>query len=496
MASTSKVPTSKAPKKVPEPAKEAQPAASSSEASELPKVIRKPNQQAPILEPWMRQTVALKLKEVDGRVPDMTNDVFSKKMLLDQGFSKAETLSITSFKAGIFFITFATINICRRYWEAVKTAAPESPFSRFMGNCPIQREERRITVSMRNPHIPGKDVTTFLKRFCTVVRDPTHILNSYGFWIGKWSVVVRLFKDPTSEDGLQHLPSTFFLGNSHGLIYYPDMPQTCRRCGRKGHQMKDCTENACKNCRVSGHETKDCPKAAVCNLCGKAAHMYKACPLRDGLPTWASVAARAPTVVYPAPAETPVAAKKKEKPAKKKEGKIVPPPLLVLPPPSPARSPPSTPTKTVPSSLPPVSVVLSPPPRATYPTAVALTPPPAAAALSPEDFPPLPPAGTLQRKRKVRDSQRAEVSKKLIVEACPDPQPEAEVEEVEEMEHAEEEQVAEEVILEEYVDDDEVDDYPESRTPSILIQFVEECLQDLCDQADDKDEEPPDLGGN
>ncbi|XP_075704678.1 zinc finger CCHC domain-containing protein 3-like [Rhinoderma darwinii] len=182
---------------------------------------------------------------------------------------------------GMFFVTFASINICRRYWEMVKAARPESPFSRFVGNCPVQREERRVTVSMRNPHTPGKDITTLLKRFCTVVREPTHILNGLGFWTGKWSVIVRLNKDSSAEDGLQHLPQSFSLGNSYGLIYYPDMPQICRRCSKKGHSVKDCKEDACKNCRVTGHETKDCPKRTMCNLCGQAAHSYKDCPKRD-----------------------------------------------------------------------------------------------------------------------------------------------------------------------------------------------------------------------
>lgn len=40
-------------------------------------------QRAPALEPWVRQTVTLKLKEVD-----MSSDVFCKKMLFDQVSTK------------------------------------------------------------------------------------------------------------------------------------------------------------------------------------------------------------------------------------------------------------------------------------------------------------------------------------------------------------------------------------------------------------------------
>ncbi|XP_077327689.1 uncharacterized protein LOC143962233 [Lithobates pipiens] len=56
----------------------------------------------PTLESWMKQTVVLQLKEVDGRVPDMTPEIFGKKMILEQGFSKAETLSVQAFTRELF----------------------------------------------------------------------------------------------------------------------------------------------------------------------------------------------------------------------------------------------------------------------------------------------------------------------------------------------------------------------------------------------------------
>ncbi|KAM4663572.1 LOW QUALITY PROTEIN: uncharacterized protein O3C94_011840 [Discoglossus pictus] len=39
-------------------------------------------------------------------------------------------------------------------------------------------------------------------------------------------------------------------GNSHVTVYYADQPQTCRRCGKTGHQGKDCTQKDCINCKV------------------------------------------------------------------------------------------------------------------------------------------------------------------------------------------------------------------------------------------------------
>ncbi|XP_075057038.1 uncharacterized protein LOC142143227 [Mixophyes fleayi] len=269
-------------------------------------------QKTPTLEPWMRQTVVLKLKEVEGRVPDMTAKTFGKKMILDQGFSKAETLSMQNYLKGIWYITFDSIAICKRYWEAVKTARPESPFSRFVGNCPIQREERRVTVSMRNPHTPGKDIATFLSRFCSVVKDPSKILDVNGFWTGKWSIIIRLRKDSTATDGLQHLPSSFALGGSAGLLHYADQPRNCRKCGEADHMARSCKVSACRNCKVAGHESKDCPRKLSCNLCGLASHIYRDCPQRAR--SYAAAAGIGLPESGPAPALQPKPAQRKAPP--------------------------------------------------------------------------------------------------------------------------------------------------------------------------------------
>ncbi|XP_069809290.1 uncharacterized protein, partial [Dendropsophus ebraccatus] len=328
--------------------------------------------------------------------------------------------------------------VCRvpGHGTKVKAARPESPFSRFVSNCLIQREERRVTVSILNPYIPGKDIATFLARYCTVVKEPSKILSSLGFWTGKWSVVVRLNRDESSDDGFQHLPQAFSLGDAPGFIYYPDMPQICRRCSKKGHQAKDCSEDSCRVCRVPGHGTKDCPKAKTCNLCGHADHSYRACPQREKR-TWASVVAKAPTGQQPAVAQA--AQKPKEKETKKKEGKRTtapnPPPTPALPtpspsPPSPPPPSPSPPTPTEESLPYPIASVgpLSPAPTPTLPphspNPAALTFPPAAVVLSLEDFPPLVPTVVPDRKRKVRDSPSAETSKKKIIEVCEDDLPE------------------------------------------------------------------------
>ncbi|XP_073451414.1 uncharacterized protein [Aquarana catesbeiana] len=237
----------------------------------------------PILEPWMKQTVMLQLKEVDGRVPDITLVIFGKKMILEQGFCKAETLSVQTFTKGIFFITFVSFQVCRQFWEIVKTCGAESPFRNFVANCPIQRDEVRVT--MRNPHTQGKDIVTYLQRFCIVAKDPVRILNANGFWIGKCTVFCRPRRDSSGD--LQHLQPCFSLGNSAGSLYYSSMPHNCIRCGHPGHVGKDCTELVCRFCWVAGRETKDCLRPKACNLCGLAEQVFKDFPKR----TWTYVGA-------------------------------------------------------------------------------------------------------------------------------------------------------------------------------------------------------------
>ncbi|CAH2327945.1 zinc finger CCHC domain-containing 3-like [Pelobates cultripes] len=146
---------------------------------------------------------------------------------------------------GLFHVTFITMAICKRYWEQFLAAKPDSPFARFIGSCPIKREERRVTVSMKNPHTPGKDIATFLSRFCTVMSDPAQIKDKHGFWTGRWFLIVRLKQDPSSPGNL-HLPQCFSLGSSSGMLFYQDQPRNCRKCNQPGHQGKDCKASACR----------------------------------------------------------------------------------------------------------------------------------------------------------------------------------------------------------------------------------------------------------
>ncbi|XP_068134801.1 zinc finger CCHC domain-containing protein 3-like [Hyperolius riggenbachi] len=380
------------------PREEVAASTSTTPAEATPRPQARPRQDplgAPALEPWMRTTVALKLRKVDGRVPDMTPEVFGKKMVLDQGFSKAETLSIQNFMEGIFYITFISMQVCRRYWEAFSTAGPDSTFRKFDGNSPIQREERRIMIAMRNPHIPAADIATYLRRFCQVLKGPTQILDSNGFWTGRWSVICRLRKDSSKPGGFQHLSPSFNLGNSPGIIRYEDIPQTCMKCGKLGHIARNCKEHACRNCQVTGHEAKDCPRARCCNLCGLPGHLYTACPQRAksyaGRVAMGAVKPSQPAAKPPPQKAAPKEKQKDKGKGKAQEGKIQPPPdPSHTSAPNPPLPNPAHPTAPTPAQTPtPTPVVTQTPPTETTPAPTPLPLPP------PNPPPPLQEASSL-----------------------------------------------------------------------------------------------------
>ncbi|KAJ1093340.1 hypothetical protein NDU88_006444, partial [Pleurodeles waltl] len=106
-----------------------------------------------------------------------------------------------------------------------------------------------MTVHVYNPHVSIQDLTTFLRRHCTVTREPFRNLDSDGIWDGIWTVMVKLKEDPATPDGIHHPPSSFSLGRDSGYLYYPGQPKLCNKCSKPGHTAKDCTVQVCKNCK-------------------------------------------------------------------------------------------------------------------------------------------------------------------------------------------------------------------------------------------------------
>ncbi|KAJ1080185.1 hypothetical protein NDU88_000405 [Pleurodeles waltl] len=80
-----------------------------------------------------------------------------------------------------------------------------------------------MTVHVYNLHVNIQDLSTFLRRHCTVTKEPCRNLDSDGIWDSKWTVMMKLKEDPGAPDGIHHPPSSFSLGRDSG--YLPLLPR-------------------------------------------------------------------------------------------------------------------------------------------------------------------------------------------------------------------------------------------------------------------------------
>ncbi|KAJ1190970.1 hypothetical protein NDU88_000287 [Pleurodeles waltl] len=170
-----------------------------------------------------------------------------------------------------------------------------------------------MTVHVYNPHVNIQDLTSFLLRHCTVMKEPSRNPDSDGIWDGKWTVMVKLKEDPAAPDGIHHPPSSFSLGRDSGYLYYPGQPKLCNKCSKPGHTTKDCTMQVCKNCKREGHTARACKEEAPCNLCSAVGHHFKDCPQRAKSYAHAAKPPRRATQEEAAAASLPVTAPTKTK---------------------------------------------------------------------------------------------------------------------------------------------------------------------------------------
>ncbi|XP_059109312.1 zinc finger CCHC domain-containing protein 3-like [Peromyscus eremicus] len=134
---------------------------------------------------------------------------------------------------------------------------------------------KTLFILFRNETVDVGDIVTWLKRHCDVLALPMKVTDRFGIWTGEYKCEIELRQ---GEDGLSHLPGSFFLGTERGYSWYKGQPKTCFKCGSRTHMSNTCTQDRCYRCGEEGHKSPYCRKVIMCNLCGKGGHMFAQCP--------------------------------------------------------------------------------------------------------------------------------------------------------------------------------------------------------------------------
>ncbi|KAJ1084053.1 hypothetical protein NDU88_004207 [Pleurodeles waltl] len=196
----------------------------------------------------------------------------------------------------------------------------EKSFSDFHLESQLMMEVKRMTVHVYKPHVNIQDLTTFLRRHCIVMKEPSCNLDSVGVWDGRWTVMVKLKEDAAALDGIHHPPSSFSLGCDSGYLYYPRQPKLRNKCNKPGHTAKDCTVQVYKNCKREGHTARVCKEETPCNLYGAVGHRFKDCPQRAKSYAQAAKPPGRATHEEAAAASLPVPAPRKTKESGRRKG--------------------------------------------------------------------------------------------------------------------------------------------------------------------------------
>lgn len=168
-------------------------------------------EELPSLEAWMKQTIKMKLKEVDGQSPTWPPKSSEKWWPGVQQGGDSVRADLHTW--------YILNNLCIIIGLQEILGESEDCWSQFLFLqlcCEVSHsvgEKAGDGIHAEPTH--WKDTATYLQRFCTLLKDQVQILNANGFWTGKSIVIWGLRKDPFVGD-LQHLQTCFSLGPSVG----------------------------------------------------------------------------------------------------------------------------------------------------------------------------------------------------------------------------------------------------------------------------------------
>ncbi|XP_071853517.1 uncharacterized protein [Apostichopus japonicus] len=172
--------------------------------------------------------------------------------------------AVQALPGGKVDVTFLSEDVKRRFWPTISSSTNVTATS--------YADTVKVVSVLHVPHELNDNAVRFvLGKFGKVIcgrflthRDYPSLYNG-----------VRQYKMELTTD----IPSSLNLGGRDCWVRYAGQPRTCLKCGKCGHEAKECDVTKCYKCLQFGHVVRNCTADQKCTTCGKPGHSFRNCPV-------------------------------------------------------------------------------------------------------------------------------------------------------------------------------------------------------------------------